>query len=142
MIILHYNIGNFFEELLADLECQKDTRAYIISTFEKYKTAEQHDLSQCTIGTLFCQARQKHDFAEYQKLGDWLLLTSTLAPQHLKNASKDYYDSIAQLSYYSCYNLLNRSWPCFEEIADRFIDLEEEISKRVPKLQSPKCFNF
>jgi hypothetical protein len=133
MTILLQNISDFFDEILSDLNCQKDTKAYIISTFEKYKVAD-HDLSQYSIGELFCQARQKHEFAIYQNIGDWIFFCNSFVPQYLKNATRDYYDNIARLSYYSCYNLINRQWRLFEELADRLVILEDEIKRRFPKL--------
>ena len=131
--IFHKNITDFFNELLSDLECQQDTRAYIVSIYGKYKTSE-FDLSKDSITLLFSQARNKQDFLTYQTLGDWLFFTSTIAPQHLQFASKDYYNTIARLSYYSCYNLINRQWKLFEELADNFLLLEEKVKIRLSQL--------
>lgn len=117
-----------------DLKCHPDTRAYIVSIYVKYKSAE-FDLSQDSVGLIFCQARDKNDFLTYQNLGDWIFYTMSLAPEHLKFASKDYYNNIARMSYYSCYNIVSRKWPCFEELADNLIVLEEEVKKRLPKLK-------
>ena len=127
------NINSFFDELLTDLKCQRDTKAYIVSIYGKYKTAE-FDLSKDSVTLLFAQARNKQDFLTYQNLGDWIFFANTIAPNHLRNASKDYYDTVARLSYYSCYKLINRQWKLFEELADNFIILEEEVKKRLPSL--------
>jgi len=83
---------------------------------------------------LFAQARNKQDFLTYQNLGDWIFFANTIAPKHLQFASKDYYDTIARLSYYSCYKIINREWKLFEELADNFIILEEQVKRRLPKL--------
>jgi hypothetical protein len=130
---LYKNINSFFDELLIDLNCQRDTKAYITGIFKKYKTAE-FDLSKDSITLLFAQARHKQDFLTYQNLGDWIFFANTIAPTHLKGASKDYYDTIARLSYYSCYKLINRQWKLFEELADNFIILEERVKKLLPPL--------
>lgn len=130
---LYKNINSFFDELLIDLRCQRDTKAYIVSIYGKYKTAE-FDLSKDSVTLLFAQARNKQDFLTYQNLGDWIFFANTIAPNHLQNASKDYYDTVARLSYYSCYKLINRQWKLFEEMADNFIILEEEVKKRLPSL--------
>jgi hypothetical protein len=133
MDIFHQNISNFFDELLIDLDCQPTTRAYIASIYGKYKTA-QFDLSKDSVTLLLAQGRSKQDFLTYQNLGDWIFFANTMAPAHLHNASKDYYDTVARLSYYSCYRLINREWKLFEELADNFLVLENEVRKRLPKL--------
>lgn len=135
MDIIHRNISNFFDELLIDLECQQDTKAYIVSIYGKYKSAE-FDLSKDSVTLLFAQARRKQDFLAYQNLGDWIFFANTIAPQHLKFASKEYYDTVARLSYYSCYKLINRQWKLFEELADDFLVLEEQVKKRLPVLNN------
>jgi hypothetical protein len=126
MDIVHKNITKFFEELLLDLECQRDTKAYIISIYGKYKSSE-FDLSKDSVTLLFAQARDKQDFLTYQNLGDWIFFSNTLAPSHLKFASKDYYDTIARLSYYSCYKLINKQWKLYEEMSDNFIYLNNKV---------------
>lgn len=128
--MLHCDITHFFEDKLSDLDCQEDTKAYIISIFGKYRTS-YHDYSKYSIGSMFAQARNNHDFLSYQNLGDWIFFINTLAPQHFKHASKDYYDTVGRLSYYSCYRLINRQWKLFEELADNFIVLEKEIKSKI-----------
>ncbi len=139
MDTLHRNITDFFEELLIDLECQRDTKAYIVSIYGKYKSAE-FDLSKDSITLLFSQARNKQDFLTYQNLGDWIFFANTLAPDHLTYASKEYYDSIAQLSYYSCYRLINRQWKLFEELSDNFRVLESRVKQKLDiSLKNQTC---
>lgn len=130
MDTLYKNINNFFEELLNGLECQRDTKAYIISIYGKYRSAE-FDLSKDSVSLLFAQARSKHDFLAYQNLGDWIFFANTIAPEHLRHASKDYYDTVARLSYYSCYKLINRQWKLFEELSDNFVILEQQVKDKL-----------
>jgi hypothetical protein len=130
MDTLHGNITNFFEELLTDLDCQCDTKAYIVSIYGKYKSAE-FDLSKDSVTLLFAQARYNQDFLTYQNLGDWIFFSNTLAPEHLKFASKDYYDTVARLSYYSCYKLINKQWKLFEELSDNFLTLESQVKRKL-----------
>lgn len=130
MDTLHRNITNFFEDLLIDLECQRDTKAYIVSIYGKYKSSE-FDLSKDSVTLMFAQARNKQDFFTYQNLGDWIFFANTLAPEHLRYASKDYYDNVARLSYYSCYRLINRQWKLFEELSDNFQLLESQVKKKL-----------
>lgn len=124
------DITKFFETILNDLECHSATRAYIISIYGKYKSAE-FDLSKDSVTLLFAQARSNHDFLTYQNLGDWIFFINTLAPNHLSNASKDYYDTIARLSYYSCYKIINRQWKLFEELSDNFTFLETQVKHKL-----------
>ena len=133
MNLAHKNITNFFEELLNDLQCQHDTKAYIISIYGKYKSA-QFDLSKDSVTILFAQARNNQDFLTYQNLGDWIFFANTLAPNHLHHASKDYYDTLAKLSYYSCYKLIDRQWKLFEELADNFNALESQVKSKLERL--------
>jgi hypothetical protein len=134
MEIVHRNIISFFEERLSDLECQQDTKAYIISIYGKYKSSD-FDLSKDSVTLLFAQARNKQDFLSYQNLGDWIFFSNTLAPKHLQYASSEYYDTVARLSYYSCYKLINRQWKLFEELSDNFKFLERQVKQRLESMR-------
>lgn len=127
---LHRTVTSFFEDLLRDIECQQDTKAYIVSIYGKYKSAE-FDLSKDSVTLLFAQARNKQDFLTYQNLADWIFFTNTVAPERLKAASKDYYDTVARFSYYSCYRLINRQWKLFEELSDNFLLLEGQVKNKL-----------
>lgn len=129
MDTINKNITKFFEEMLNDLDCHPTTRAYIASIYGKYKSAE-FDLSKDSVTLLFAQARNNHDFLTYQNLGDWIFFINTLAPEHLSNASKDYYDTVARLSYYSCYKIINKQWKLFEELSDNFTFLENQVKHK------------
>lgn len=133
MELVHRNITTFFEELLFDLDCQDDTKSYIIGIYGKYKSS-QFDLSKDSVSLLFAQARNKQDFLTYQNIGDWLFFINSFAPTHLKHASKDYYDTVARISYYSCYKLINRQWKIFEELADKFIILEAQVKEKLSSI--------
>jgi len=130
MYIAQKNITDFFDELLSDLKCQRDTKSYIIGIYGKYRSAE-FDLSKDSVSVLLAQAHNKQDFLTYQNLGDWIFFANTLAPDHLKHASKDYYDTVARMSYYSCYKLINRQWKLFEELSDNFLSLESQVKNKL-----------
>jgi hypothetical protein len=130
MVIINNNISDFFEESLKDLKCEPATRAYIISLYVKHKKPD-YDLSKHSVSLLFLQARSKRNFLIYQNLGDWIFFCNTMAPQHLKHASKDYYDTIARMSYNSCYYLINREWKLFEELSDNFNQLEAQVKNKL-----------
>ena len=130
------NINDFFVETLNDLKCNELTKAYIISIYNKY-IISTYDMSQDNITLAFAQARAKHDFLAYQNIGDWIFFTQTMYPKHLNFASKDYYDTIAKLSYYSCYKLINREWKLYEQLADEFNYFEEETKNLLSKKLIP-----
>jgi len=117
------NLNNFFYEVFDELKCQPDTKAYIVSIFTKYKAAD-FDLSKDSITLTYAQAKDKRDFMIFQNLGDWIFFSQSFLPEHLNNASKEYYQSIGRLSYYSCYQIINKQWKLFEELSDNFIPLE------------------
>jgi hypothetical protein len=128
------NLTNFFQKILTNLKCREDTNAYIISIYAKYITAD-FDLSQDSVSLLFLEARQKQDFMIYQNLADWIFFINTTMPKHLRYASKDYYDTIARSSYYSCYKIIKRQWKLFEELSDNFTTLEHEVKHRLQPLR-------
>lgn len=127
------SINNFFNEIFAELRCNHETKAYIVSIFSKYKTSD-FDLSKDSVTLTFVQARDKQDFLTFQTLADWIFFSKTFAPDYLNNASEDYYRTIGRLSYDSCYKLINRKWKLFEELSDNFIILEKQTRKLLNRL--------
>lgn len=127
------NVVDFFGKRLEGLDCQKNTQAYIVGIFGRYRTAE-FDLSKESLTLKFAEARTQRDFAKFQTIGDWIFFSQSLMPQHLRYASKDYYETVARLSFYSCYRILNRQWQVYEELADLFVPLNKEVSIRLNKI--------
>jgi hypothetical protein len=130
MFSTYSNVNKFFEEAFSDLKCHRDTKAYIVSIYDKFQSSE-NDLSKCSVTLLFAKAREEHDFATYQNLADWIFFSNTLYQEHLKNASKEYHDTVARLSYYSCYRLINKQWKLFEELADNFNYIESQVKNKL-----------
>jgi len=122
METLTCNLGTFFFNELEDLQCDDDTRAYIVSVLQRFKNASL-DYSKESLTLLYADAKFRQDFYTFQNIGDWLFFCNTLFPSHLNNASPDYYHSLGQSSYYSCYRLINRQWKLYEKMADEFIYL-------------------
>jgi len=122
------SIENYFNETLQTLPCENATKAYIVSIYTKYRSAE-HDLSKDSLTLLFAQAKEKQDFMSFQNIGDWIFFANTIAPDHLVNASSDYYHTLARISYYSCYRIIHKQWKLFEELSDNFILLESEAKR-------------
>lgn len=130
MLIMNKNFNIFLSTQLQALGCDHDTKSYIIGIFDKYKNISI-DYSKDSLTILYADAKYKQDFYTFQNIGDWLFFCNSLFPEHLNKASADYYHSIGRLSYYSCYNLINKQWKLYEQLADNFIVLSEETRTRL-----------
>lgn len=121
------NLSLFFAEKLGSLNCDETTRGYITGIFIDYAKMT-NDLSTAgSITVLYAEARNQQSFQKLNNIADWLFFTQSMFPQHLCGASKDYYYSIAQLSYYSCYKLTNKRWLVFERLSDDFPYLTHQV---------------
>lgn len=120
-------IYDYFTESLKNMPCNKITNSYIVGIFKKYKTVD-YDFSNENITLLYARSVFENDFESFQNLADWLFFLRTLFPEFLKNASEDYYNNIAQISYYKCYKFM-RTWKVYEELADQFVFLTAEARK-------------
>jgi hypothetical protein len=125
----HHNLTLFFDELLSDIKCQNETRSYIVGVLSKYKTTSVILTDKITL--IFLQARNKHDFAAYQNIGDYIFFFHSIVAPNLEYSSKEYHNSIGRASYYSCYNLINRKWQLFDEMAENFTFLQNQIKSKI-----------
>jgi hypothetical protein len=128
----NYNLNTFFSNQLENLKCDYDTRAYIVSVLDRFKTISA-DYSKESLTVLYAEAKFKQDFYTFQNIGDWLFFCNTLFPEHLNNASQDYYYSMGRLSYYSCYKLIDRQWKLYEKMADEFVYLSHSTRHIIRK---------
>jgi hypothetical protein len=133
MQTIHSNLNVFFVQTFEALQCDDDTRAYISSVFGKFRDST-FDYSGESITLVYAEATFKQDFLTFQNIGDWLFFCNTMFPEYLKDAPSNYYCSIAQLSYYSCYRLINRQWKLYEKLADEFIPLSRSTRQIIQKL--------
>lgn len=117
MIVRSLSLEDFFISKIQNVPSREDTKAYIISTLTKYKNADK-DLSHSILTVEFSKAKEQYSFEKYQDIGDWILFAKSIYPKSLQNASDDYYLSMAQMSYYRCHIILNRTWAVFEELSD------------------------
>lgn len=132
METFHGNLNSFFNKQLEELNCDNNTKAYIVSVLEKFKT-NALDYSKDSLTLLYSEAKFRQDFYTFQNIGDWLFFCNTLFPEHLNNASPEYYQSIGRLSYYSCYKLINYQWKLYEKMADEFIYLSQNTRVMIRK---------
>lgn len=115
------NLESFFIEKTEPLlkHYQETTRAYIINILKSAKK-ESKDYSKDSLTIIYSKAKFEQNFELFQNIADWILFTKSIYPLNLQRVNEDYYNSLAQDSYYRCYCLLNRQWLLFEELADKF----------------------
>lgn len=116
MIILPKKSDEIIKLNLINIEF-KETKEYIKSIFIKYLNFNLNNFNE-SYTLKYINANNKFD--KYQDLADELLFMSSLFPESLNYASKNYYESIGKLSYYRCFKILNGQWPLFEELSDKF----------------------
>jgi len=120
-MFLPQSIGDYFDKnVVQNLNCEYQTKSYIVSIFNKFKSSEE-DYSKKSITLVWATAKEKNSFSSYQSLADWLFWTKSIFPEHLaKHSSEEYSDVIAQLSYWQCYKMINKQWKLYEELSDNF----------------------
>lgn len=119
-LLSYEKLDNVLELKLEKIKnCHTDTRAYMHSTMLKFLKSDV-DFSKESITVMYCNAVQQYNFRMYQDIADWLFFVNSFYPASLDKASPHYYTSLARLSYYKCYQIVNKKWPLFNEMADRF----------------------
>lgn len=120
IIVQHKQFEDQFNQITQILKVSNElTRAYIFGIF-KNKLYNTNDLSKDSLTIKYAEAKFSYEFEKFQILGDWIFFTKSIYPNSLNKASPEYYDSIAQNSYYKCYKLLDKKWIVFEELSDQF----------------------
>lgn len=122
MLVITPNINSYFINQLQYLECSDIVRSYLVGALSKYRYTI-YDYSNTSLTLTYSEARAKMDFEQFQNIGDWIFTCQVYFPQHLKNASQEYYHSLAQSSYYTCYKLINKQIEVYERLADEFVPL-------------------
>lgn len=121
------NLYDFFNEVIQLPNCEEKTRAYIISIFSDITAGD--DLSKESVTLLYNKALENYSFNNFRQIGDWLFLSKCMFPKSLKHASSNYYNAVAQNSYYKCYAIMNKEWLIFEELADQFGPFTASVSE-------------
>jgi len=134
------DLTSFFDKTIDIPDCHRNTKSYIIGVFSKPNIDQ--DLSKISITIEYAEANIEHNFQRLQQLGDQLLFIQSIYPTLLKNASSNYYNDIAQCSYYRCYKLLNKQWVLFEELADRFPKFTKQIRKSLEQLTDSSRYSL
>lgn len=133
MIKISNNLQTFFEDKLKNLSCDIYTKSYIVGTLSQYKNC-YNDMSDQSLTLLYHNAKYCQNFIDFQHIGDWIFFCESILPGSLNNASREYYHSLAQISYYKCYLLLNRQMLFYESLADRFTQLTKETQSLLNNL--------
>jgi len=121
-------LEEYFSQELKLLNCSQEAKSYIIGIFVDYKS-NKNDLSTYSLTILYNNAKQNQDFKTFQNIGDWIFYLDNYHKQYLNNASREYYETLARLSYYSCYKLINKQWKLFEELADNYQNIISQTNK-------------
>lgn len=129
-MLLTSNINSYFIQQLEVLRCQEKTKAYIVSILSKYKHSE-FDYSNHSLTILYSIAKENNNFFAFQNIADWIFFCEVIFPKYLQDASKEYYHSIAQISYYNCYRLINKQIDIYEELSDNFSKLTISTQKLI-----------
>jgi hypothetical protein len=107
----------WFTKRLAPLPVSDDTRAYVVGVFSKRKHEAIAELARESVVSAFISAREKRDFASFQRLGDHVLWVETFCPEAVEQ-NFDTVTRFAKISYYRCFRLAGCTWQVYEELAD------------------------
>lgn len=136
VIYTNITIKDLFQKPLSEIKTsQEATHAYISNIFIKNVTA-QYDFSKDSIVLTFGKAKEQYSFKLFQETADWLFFIKSFNPGSLNKCSMNLYNTIAQNSYYKCHIIINKKWPLFEELADRFDYFTNTINNAMSNLQS------
>lgn len=125
-MLLVGNLNDYLFDILSEIEASEHTKAYVSNTLSHYQASLNYADRSLTL--LYAEAR---DFETFQNVADWILTCEIFFPEHLNGASKDYYTSLAQMSYYRCYRISNRQIKFYEELAERFPILTRETKNLI-----------
>ena len=92
------NVYDFFNEAIQLPNCKEKTRSYIISIFSDVTVGD--DLSKESVTLLYNKALENYSFNNFRQIADWLFFSKCMFPGSLNGASPEYYNAIAQSSYY------------------------------------------
>ena len=79
----------------------------------------------------YARARERGDFASFQKLGDWVLWAETMVPKSFENFGLA--DTVGRRSYAACYRILQGKWQLYRELADELPEIVVQVRARLVK---------
>lgn len=121
------NLSSWFSERLSTIKCSDDTKAYVISVFDKHKTSE-NDLSSSSIILAYVEARKTFQFSSFQTIGDWSLWSLSMR-REIHN--KQVLEEMGRQSYATCHHMLRKQWALYEELAYKLPIISDEIAQKI-----------
>lgn len=135
VLVTSNSLNAYFDKQLEPLDNSELLKAYVVGTLSKYEQAT-FDYSKSSLTLVFRHAKSKMDFIAFQNLGDWVLTCTIMFPEHLHDASQEYYSSLAQHSYDYCYKLINKKLDVYAIIADEFIPLTQQARTLIQRRET------
>lgn len=129
----------WFTDLLASIEVQDATRAYIIDVM----SSPGHDcnLHDRSIVLAYYDACSTGSFSSFKRIGDWVLWIASFAPESIE-VHRDVNESIGRLSYYACHRILNKKWHLYEELADDMPKIVHNVQLALCAMKSSGVVQF
>jgi len=132
-VLCSTKLKDLFRQLTSQIKTEtRELGPYIEGVLSQYIHA-QDDYSKDSVTLRFIQAQAQMNFAGYQKLGDWIFFLSSVFPEAAQQ-HKTVYSMIGQSCYKKCFILLNKEWVLYEELADNFVPLSNQIAEQFSKL--------
>lgn len=121
-------LDSWFAEVLQDVRCSADTRAYVTGVLASFKTTQQMLDPSASIVVSFANARRSGEFSAFQRLGDNVLWLGAFCHQAI--GDHELVETIGRSAYFSCYKILDRKWRCYEELADTLPSIIFDVRRR------------
>ncbi len=122
-------LDSWFAERLQTLNYGENTRAYVASVLAKFHP-NKDILTNSSIVLSFNAAKLHGDFVAFQRIGDYVLWVDSIFPQHI-NENKEIIELIGRMSYYRCHHIMRKQWLVFEELADEFPNIVNDIHEQI-----------
>jgi hypothetical protein len=119
-------LDRWFDEQLVQFKASVEARAYVVGVMTSFKSSSAMIGPNDSFVLAFSDARSKHDFAAFQRLADNILWMNVFLYPQIKS-DIDVVEPIARLSYYSCHRMMRHKWKVFEELADTFPTIVNQL---------------
>lgn len=117
----------WFGERFKDLDVSYETNAYIVRVFHDMTFGGHVDMSNESVVLAYAEATNAGNFEKFQRIGDWCVWVSVMAPQSL--VSPDVVTHLGAKSYETCDRLMMKRWLAFNELATRLPNIVD-MSRR------------
>lgn len=111
------DLNAWLNDALCEINCSSAAKSYIVNVLSK------PTLHDCSMVIKFHNARTTGRFHLFQEIGDETLFVCSL----FETKNKDVELTMARLSYYACYRIMQKKWPLYEELADQLPSYTRQI---------------